>query len=277
MKTLVMATSVLAAGLLFGGGSAALPSDLNEYIAHCTFRTKAITLAIMDDDSNSSAAISVNGGPDVHAWREHATDGAGWLIHENDTPTIWFAGGARRPSSVLLQGKWYPLQCTAFERTVVAGDPAPAPTYTPPPAPALTYAPAPMPTDPSPAGSGGDIVKITTDRNGVRVPITLGDTFTYMILDTGANVSSINESLADQLIARGQAKELDPVEVTLAGGSKVTERTLSINKLIIGQHTRYGVVMTIVKDDADMLLGLPVLNAIGRFTIDAGSNQLIFS
>jgi hypothetical protein len=28
--------------------------------------------------------------------------------------------------------------------------------------------------------------------------------------------------------------------------------------------------------DGEMLLGLPVLNAIGRFTIDAGASQLIF-
>jgi hypothetical protein len=262
MKTLVIATSVLAAGLLFGG-SVAHAAD--EYVTHCSFRTKSVTLAIVADASNSNAAISVDGGADVPAWREHATDGAGYLIHKTNTGTIWFAGGAHRESSVLLQGKWYPLQCGEFAFTSMP-DATPVPTYT-------AEAPAPEPSSPS---AGGDTVPIFMVDGFVHVQVVIGRTPVNMTVDTGANISSIHTSLANSLLASGQATELEPSEITLAGGSTVTQRKISVNRLTLGSHTRYAVPMTVINDDADMLLGLPVLNAIGKFSIDAVAGVLTF-
>jgi hypothetical protein len=34
--------------------------------------------------------------------------------------------------------------------------------------------------------------------------------------------------------------------------------------------------MSVVPDGTEMLLGLPILNAIGRFTIDSANHQLTF-
>ncbi len=135
-------------------------------------------------------------------------------------------------------------------RTDIAAAPAPAP-YTP--APTSAPAPAPAPT-PAYNPGGGDAV----------------------VLDTGAEMSSVNATFANQLIMSGQAVELAPLEFTMANGSKEMERVISVKSLTIGSHTRTNVSVSVSKDGGMTLLGLPVLNAIGKFTIDAGSNQLIF-
>jgi predicted aspartyl protease len=48
-----------------------------------------------------------------------------------------------------------------------------------------------------------------------------------------------------------------------------------VKTLIIGAHTRWNVRMLVSPDSADMLLGLPILNAIGKFTVDAANSQLL--
>jgi predicted aspartyl protease len=137
--------------------------------------------------------------------------------------------------------------------------------------------PAPAPTESASAGSSGsgaDSVPFTMVHNAIYIHVTVGDTYTTMVLDTGANVSTINPELANSLIANGQATEGEPIMVTMADDSKHYERTVFVKRLIIGQHTRYNVLMTV--SDGDMLLGLPVLKAIGRFTIDADKGELVF-
>ena len=134
------------------------------------------------------------------------------------------------------------------------------------------YADAPAPTY-----AGGDSVPIIVVGHGVHVPVTLGGVDVEMLLDTGASISSVTTSFADQLLASGQAMELPPELVGMADGSSRMERRISVNSLTIGQHTRIDVPMTVSPDGADMLLGLPVLKAIGKFSIDAVNGRLTFS
>jgi Aspartyl protease len=58
-----------------------------------------------------------------------------------------------------------------------------------------------------------------------------------MILDTGANVSSIPSSLANKLVATGHAEEGPPAMVTLANGTTENERIVFVDALTIGRHT----------------------------------------
>jgi predicted aspartyl protease len=44
----------------------------------------------------------------------------------------------------------------------------------------------------------------------------------------------------------------------------------------IGSHVLRDVRAGVAPDGTDMLLGLPVLNKIGRFTIDSVNHKLIF-
>jgi predicted aspartyl protease len=107
--------------------------------------------------------------------------------------------------------------------------------------------------------------------------VTIGDLPIDMVLDTGATISTVSASLADRLIAEGQASEQPAIALRLANGSTVTQRTVIINSLTVGRHKQYLVPLTVSPDGADMLLGLPVLDAIGAFKIDVAHGQVIFS
>jgi hypothetical protein len=90
-------------------------------------------------------------------------------------------------------------------------------------------------------------------------------------------VSSIWPSIADQLVASGQAVELEPVEVTLADHSKVAERAIGVETLTVGDNVLHKVLFTVTPDNkAQMLLGLSVLERIGKFSIDPANGRLIF-
>jgi len=142
-----------------------------------------------------------------------------------------------------------------------------APAYRPPPS-SPAYEPQ------SPAPSSNDVVPFIANRAGDWVNVVIAGHGFTMLVDTGANVSSIPTWLADQLIAEGHARELDGTSVTVADGSSHMERTISVDSLTLGIHTRTNVLMTV--SDADPLLGLPVLNAIGRFSIDSQHRLLMF-
>jgi hypothetical protein len=142
---------------------------------------------------------------------------------------------------------------------------APAPV----PAPVMS-----LPSAPSPGGS--DVVPFALDNNAIHLSLALGGHPVDMLLDTGANVSSITTTLAVQLVSEGHAHYVDSGQAHLADGSMHEEKTVSIDSLTLGSHTRTNVLATITDDSGMMLLGLPVLNAIGRFTIDSANRQLVF-
>jgi clan AA aspartic protease (TIGR02281 family) len=150
---------------------------------------------------------------------------------------------------------------------------ASAPTPLAPPA----MAPPPVVSSaPAPITSAVDAVPITVQRGAIHVDVTLGGRPATMLLDTGANVSSISASLAADLLAAGQAKDAgSSMPVPLADGSTTQERVVIVKTLIIGAHTRWNVRMLVSPGSADMLLGLSVLNAIGKFTVDAANSQLL--
>jgi uncharacterized protein YraI len=145
----------------------------------------------------------------------------------------------------------------------------------------MTVAVATAPTAPNysappPATGAGndDSVPITMIHNSIHVVVTVSGRPLDMVLDTGANVSSIPPSLANNLIAAGRAEEGPSVPITLANGATEKERTVFIDSLVIGRHARAKVLVSV--SDGDPLLGLPILNAIGKFSIDAEHGVLSF-
>ncbi len=83
-----------------------------------------------------------------------------------------------------------------------------------------------------------------------------------MIIDTGPAISGVPAGVANALIAAKQA-ELPKTLPTLANGAGQSERTIGI--------------ITVTVDHGTPSLGLPVLQQIGRFTIDAAHKQLILN
>jgi clan AA aspartic protease (TIGR02281 family) len=113
-------------------------------------------------------------------------------------------------------------------------------------------------------------------HGGKAVDVTLGaNTKLTMIVDTGADIVSVTESIANQLILNNEAVELEKVDTTLADGSTQTLRTININKLTIGGHTLYNIPATVGSNVSLPLLGIDVLNRFGTFKIETTKNLLI--
>jgi hypothetical protein len=170
--------------------------------------------------------------------------------------------------------------------------PAPAdePDYTPTPAPAapiIAQAPAPpyippatptVPLDPSPVALGvGDSVPFAMVHGGMEVLVDFPGWRSRMIVDTGAGMGQIQVSLADNLLASGHATELTMERFCMANGQCEMQRVVLIDTLTLGRRIVHNVRMSVVPDSVEQLLGLPILNAIGKFTIDGANRQLTFS
>jgi hypothetical protein len=67
----------------------------------------------------------------------------------------------------------------------------------------------------------------------IRLSVTIGNLPVDMVLDTGATISTVSASLADRLIAEGQASEQPAITIRLANGSTATQRTVTVNSLTV--------------------------------------------
>ena len=106
--------------------------------------------------------------------------------------------------------------------------------------------------------------------------LLLADTLLICCSTTGASIVQISESLAEALIARRQAYLVAPGQVTIANGETITQQKIIVRKLTIGRHSLANVTLS-VSPTGSNLLGLPVLNSIGKFTIDNARGQLTFN
>jgi predicted aspartyl protease len=98
-----------------------------------------------------------------------------------------------------------------------------------------------------------------------------------MLVDTGATGMTVSESIADSLIANGQATEAAAEMVGLAGGVKREFRQVDISSVTVGGHVVTNVHAGVVPDGSDMLLGLGVLAKVsGKFAINVANSTLDF-
>jgi clan AA aspartic protease (TIGR02281 family) len=146
---------------------------------------------------------------------------------------------------------------------------------TPPPTaqPSANSAPATVA-----ARAGEDSVGIISNGRVAVVQVGLGDAAPAvpMLIDTGATEMSVTNTLADELLAKGDAEATSDGTYTLANGQTDQARRVVIHKVRVGPHVLNNMVAAVVPDSAAMLLPFPVLNLIGRFTIDTANNKLIF-
>jgi hypothetical protein len=120
-------------------------------------------------------------------------------------------------------------------------------------APQCNQTPAPQP---SVSASSGDSVALTSDDGGRSLYLfaDLGTGPYRFLLDTGATDLVVTEGVANDLLKNGMATEGPPAEVRLADGSVHEQNT-----------------------GGSMLIGMSVLNRIGKITIDAVNRKLIFN
>jgi hypothetical protein len=131
------------------------------------------------------------------------------------------------------------------------------------------------PPEPPVSGKTSAAVPFINHRGRIAVNVLVGGHAVQMILDTGADISQIPSALADQLIAEGHATKGSGGNISLADGSSHYQRRVIVGAVTIGNHTRSLVEMTV--SNGEPLLGLPELNAIGKFTIDTQHGVLTFS
>jgi predicted aspartyl protease len=197
----------------------------------------------------------------------------GWFITYATTPgngqaALWHS------RNIVAQGECYKVP------TVAA-----APAYNLVPA-IPAYDPLPA-TGPAPAANtGDDSVPITSDEYGTHLSLMVGlgsDQF-QMMIDTGADLLQITDSVSDGLVARGEATPVWTADgrvkmqgMTMADGHSTGLRRLTIHTVTIGSHVLHDVPAIAANDDrGGMLLAGSVLARIGKFSIDAANGKLSF-
>ena len=215
-----------------------------------------------------NGVILSNGGPmwtrtSNRAERTMTLEQAGWSIvyeanpYDSDTSQAALFHNANRVAAGVCDAD-YSVDAPQPAPTIEASSPAPA--YNPP-----TPAPA----------SGDDVPFIQIPGTGMMVMAIVGGHSLPMLVDTGAAMSSIPTALADRLIAEGHAQEAASGHMVTADGSSHYERTVIVDTLSLGSHSRSQVRVSV--SDGEALLGLPVLDATVRFTIDAQRGVLSFT
>jgi clan AA aspartic protease (TIGR02281 family) len=112
-------------------------------------------------------------------------------------------------------------------------------------------------------------------RGGAYVAVSIGTTAANMLVDTGATDMTVSESIANSLIASGQATEQKASEMVLAGGAKKSFRHVAINTVTVGGHEVKNVEAAVTPDGSDMLLGLGVLAQLApKFGINVANSTL---
>jgi predicted aspartyl protease len=148
---------------------------------------------------------------------------------------------------------------------------APVVASTPAPAPAVTT------ILPAPTSSAIDKVPITFSKGGAYVAVSIGTMPATMLVDTGATGMTVSETIANWLVANGQATNGSTDHTTLAGGVQKDIRGIDIGSVSVGGHVVRNVHAGVVPDGADMLLGLRVLAEVSpKFTINVATSTLDF-
>jgi clan AA aspartic protease (TIGR02281 family) len=153
--------------------------------------------------------------------------------------------------------------CVADHPTAPVAQPAPVVIQSAPPQPVV-------------AVQSAVIALISSDGGfSETVPVGLGGQTVMMTIDTGAMIGMVPKSVADALIASGNAVEEQAGTSILADGQKVPERRITIKQISLGSQVVNNVLTGVGPDNGTALLGMNVLKKFGRFTIDTATDHLI--
>jgi Aspartyl protease len=130
---------------------------------------------------------------------------------------------------------------------------------------------------PAPTATAGSFsVPLIVEDGGFKTPVGLGSSFYSMTVDTGATSGLVTESVAAALLVRGDATEIEGGNSTIADGSTLHERRISVANVTLNGHTIHNVVFGVGPNGGGMLFGLLPLSQFGRFTIDPVNSLLVF-
>jgi predicted aspartyl protease len=121
----------------------------------------------------------------------------------------------------------------------------------------------------SPKGDSREYIKVSINSLNNK------STFT-MLIDTGSDVSMVNEQTANELIKTDRAYWCQYIPITLADGSTKQEHTICIRNLTISGNKTIHDVTAVVAPNGLMILGMNVLKQFGNFTLDFQNNMIVF-
>ena len=120
-------------------------------------------------------------------------------------------------------------------------------------------------------------VPVTIKDHTAYAHVLVGGIETTSIVDSGMTFMNVNTSVADRLMASGQAKDGGFVDTTYADGRKDQVRVIRIKTVTIGGHEVHDVQASVVADGIDTLLGFDVLSKVtGKFGINVANATLDF-
>jgi hypothetical protein len=111
----------------------------------------------------------------------------------------------------------------------------------------------------------------------IRVWADLGGRLYDVLVDTGCKLPmSLPQDLADDLVRNGSAHYTGyGAGIILADGETRNVRVISINRVVVQGHELNNVTATVMPSNSPMLLGMPILNKLGKFNVIHG--QAVFS
>jgi clan AA aspartic protease (TIGR02281 family) len=120
-------------------------------------------------------------------------------------------------------------------------------------------------------------VPIHLDGPRAYVPMVVGIMPITVVIDTGCDDMTVNETVASRLIASNQATSLPDDKIEYADGSIKDEKAITINTVTIAGRQLHNVHANVVPDNTDMLLGFSILSQVsGKFAIDTTNSKLVF-
>ena len=122
-----------------------------------------------------------------------------------------------------------------------------------------------------------DVIMLKSDSQSLMLDVRLGGRLLPFVLDTGASNMTVTPEVADWLVRDGHAQWGLHETVTYADGKPHDVPTLTVYSVTVGTHTVSDAHASVMPAGSPMLLGLGVLNAIGKFEVDAPHRTLTFN
>jgi clan AA aspartic protease (TIGR02281 family) len=135
------------------------------------------------------------------------------------------------------------------------------------------------PSSPPPAAApqGADYISIRQHNGNIFTDISVGGVAVEATVDTGASSLTLPVNVEQDLVAKGEADEGGVTMGSMADGRPTVAGVAIVHSIKIGSHVLHNVKAMVMPEGAPVLLGLPVLNKIGRFTVDAAAGRLTFN
>lgn len=113
------------------------------------------------------------------------------------------------------------------------------------------------------------------DGRVVTMDVIVGGQPLRMMIDTGSTITVITRDIAHHIVMDGQGSWGPIIESKMADDRVIKLPSIIVHSVRIGNHEVKN-VRAAITDGESLLMGFPILNSIGPFTINTRTRELIF-